>query len=203
MAKNEVVTVTYLAWDTASNAPKTGDVANHTIRYIKDGVAAGPAASPAEVENGEYKIVIAAGENTGKMMAVEGSSSTAQVEIVKSSWQNVLDAGASAQQTRDAMKLAPSAGDPAAGSVDKHLDDIPTTGSGSVSWTINVKVSGNPIDGAEVRITSDEEGDTAVAGPKYTDANGDVDFLLDAGTYYAWVQRSGSDFSNPTTVTVV
>ena len=29
-----------------------------------------------------------------------------------------------AQEVRDAMKLAPTAGDPAAGSVDKHLDDI-------------------------------------------------------------------------------
>jgi len=35
--------------------------------------------------------------------------------------------GLTAQQTRDAMKLAPTAGDPAAGSVDKHLDDIPIT----------------------------------------------------------------------------
>jgi hypothetical protein len=32
--------------------------------------------------------------------------------------------GLTAQETRDALKLAPSAGDPAAGSVDKHLDDI-------------------------------------------------------------------------------
>lgn len=30
-----------------------------------------------------------------------------------------------AQQIRDAMKLTPTAGDPAAGSVDKHLDDMP------------------------------------------------------------------------------
>ena len=88
MAKNEAVTVIYTAWDTAGNAPKTGDVANHTIRYIADGVAATPAASPVEVERGEYKLVIAAGENTGTMMAVIGVSSTANVVIVKASWQN-------------------------------------------------------------------------------------------------------------------
>lgn len=34
--------------------------------------------------------------------------------------------GLTAQQVRDAMKLAPTAGSPAAGSVDKHLDDIQT-----------------------------------------------------------------------------
>lgn len=32
--------------------------------------------------------------------------------------------GLTAQETRDAMKLAPSAGSPAAGSIDKHLDDL-------------------------------------------------------------------------------
>jgi len=89
MAKNEAVTVTYTAWDTSANAPKTGDVANHTIRLLTDGVASTPAASPAEVERGEYKIVIAAGENTGTMMAVIGESSTGSVVIVKASWQNL------------------------------------------------------------------------------------------------------------------
>ena len=43
--------------------------------------------------------------------------------------QNLLDdisagSGLTAQQTRDAMKLAPSGGAPAAGSVDEHLDNI-------------------------------------------------------------------------------
>jgi len=36
----------------------------------------------------------------------------------------IKDAILSSQAVRDAMKLAPTAGDPAAGSVDKHLDDI-------------------------------------------------------------------------------
>ena len=88
------------------------------------------------------------------------------------------------------------------GRLDLILDAIPSTGTGSSSWTINIKVSGNPIDGAEVRITSDEAGNTAVAGPKYTDASGDVDFLLDPGTLYVWVSASGYNFDNPTTVTV-
>lgn len=37
---------------------------------------------------------------------------------------DVSAAGLTAQQTRDAMKLAPTAGTPAVGSVDDHLDDI-------------------------------------------------------------------------------
>lgn len=38
--------------------------------------------------------------------------------------ENAPSGGLTAQETRDAMKLAPTAGDPAAGSVDKHLDDL-------------------------------------------------------------------------------
>lgn len=77
-----------------------------------------------------------------------------------------------------------------------------TDGGGAVSHTLNVKVGGVPVDGAEVRITSDEEGNTAVAGPLYTDASGNVVFWLDVGTWYAWIQSAGYDFSNPTTVAV-
>jgi hypothetical protein len=42
-------------------------------------------------------------------------------------------AGLTAQQTRDAMKLAPTSGAPTAGSVDAHLDAIPTTISPTVA----------------------------------------------------------------------
>lgn len=93
MGMSEAVTITYLAWNTNSNEPETGDVANHTIRYIKDGVAASPAASPAEVELGEYSILLSATENVGKMMAVVGSSVTSNIEIIKSSWQNIRTVG--------------------------------------------------------------------------------------------------------------
>jgi len=50
---------------------------------------------------------------------------------------------ATAQQTRDAMKLAPTAGDPAAGSVDKHLDDIKvkTDTLGVASVTVSAPVA--------------------------------------------------------------
>jgi hypothetical protein len=41
-----------------------------------------------------------------------------------------------AQETRDAMKLAPTAGDPAAGSIDKHVDDIlADTAELQTDWT--------------------------------------------------------------------
>jgi len=89
--------------------------------------------------------------------------------------------GSTAQQNvRDAMKLAPSAGAPAAGSVDKHLDDILTTIGGEIvegtytrddilriiaaalagetsgSGTATVEILG--LDGATTRITATLDG---------------------------------------------
>jgi len=84
------------------------------------------------------------------------------------------------QQVRDAMKLAPSAGAPAEGSVDKHLDDLLTTigseivegtytrddilriiaaalaGETSGSGTSTVTITG--LDGATTRITATVDG---------------------------------------------
>jgi hypothetical protein len=47
--------------------------------------------------------------------------------------------GLTAQETRDAMKLAPTAGSPAAGSIDKHLDDL-VPGS-----PVNLEISGQTM----------------------------------------------------------
>lgn len=111
------------------------------------------------------------------------------------------------QDVRDAMKLAPTAGSPAAGSVDTHLDDILADtsaigGAGAVSWSVTVTDgSGNPLDGAEVWFTTDAGGSN-VAASGSTNALGVVTFLLDAGTYYGWVQLAGYNFSNPTTIAV-
>lgn len=76
-----------------------------------------------------------------------------------------------------------------------------TSGSGSVSTTITITVLGNPQDGVDVWVTTDANGDDIVASG-ITDAFGEVTFLLDPGTYYAWKQLSGYDFTNPETLTV-
>jgi hypothetical protein len=49
-SRGQSLTITYVAWDTANNAGKTGDVANHTLRWIKDGTSAAPVNSPSEVD---------------------------------------------------------------------------------------------------------------------------------------------------------
>lgn len=78
-----------------------------------------------------------------------------------------------------------------------------TVGPGSIEWELTINdTDGDPIGGVEVWITTDEEGDDTIAGTLTTDNFGKVRFMLDAGTYYVWQQRSGYDFSNPTTTTV-
>ncbi len=88
-AKGAAVTVSYTAWNTSANQPKTGDAGNHTIKRIVDGAAAASITdTPTELENGEYEITLTAAENSGDAMSVEGSSSTGQVVIVPTKWMN-------------------------------------------------------------------------------------------------------------------
>ena len=79
-------TIQYVAWDTNANAGKTGDVANHTLRWIKDGVAAAPTNSPTEVDAtnapGVYKITLTATECTCWVGTICGKSSTGGVSII-------------------------------------------------------------------------------------------------------------------------
>ncbi len=76
-------------------------------------------------------------------------------------------------------------------------------GSGSIEKTITVcDNSSNPLDGVAVWVSTDIAGTNVVAGKSYTDAFGNVTFMLDAGTYYGWQQLAGYNFTNPTSFTV-
>lgn len=77
------------------------------------------------------------------------------------------------------------------------------TGTGAISTTVTAQDgSGNPIDGVEVWITTDSAGANVVAGTLVTDAFGNATFMLDAGTYYRWLQKAGYNFTNPSTLVV-
>jgi len=80
---------------------------------------------------------------------------------------------------------------------------LPAAGAGAVSEVVTVTDDdSNPLDGVEVWVTSDIAGTNVVAGSLTTNASGQVTFMLDAGTYYAWKQLSGYNFTNPETLTV-
>jgi len=85
-SKGQSLTVQYVAWDTSANAGKTGDVGNHTLRWVKDGTSAAPDNSPSEVDAtnapGIYKLTLTADECNCWVGTLCGKSSTSNVSIM-------------------------------------------------------------------------------------------------------------------------
>ena len=80
-----------------------------------------------------------------------------------------------------------------------QIDVEAPSGTGFVSWTYTVtdSVSGTPIDGVAVWVSSDLAGGTVIAGPLTTDASGIVTFTLNVGTVFLWRTHPGYNFTNP------
>ena len=80
-----------------------------------------------------------------------------------------------------------------------QIDVAAPSGTGFVSWTYTVtdSVSGTPIDGVDVWVSSDLAGGTVIAGPLTTDASGIVTFTLNVGTVFLWRTHPGYNFTNP------
>lgn len=78
-----------------------------------------------------------------------------------------------------------------------------SSGVGAVTfvYTLTSSVDATAINGADVWVTTDEDGENVVARG-VTDAFGNVTFYLDAGDYYIWRQLAGWSFDNPDTETV-
>jgi len=72
-------------------------------------------------------------------------------------------------------------------------------GAGAISWTHTITDSdtGLPIADVDVWVSTDSAGSNVIAGALQTNASGVVTFMLDAGTYYFWHQKSGINFDNP------
>jgi hypothetical protein len=114
--------------------------------------------------------------------------------------------GLTAQQTRDAMKLAPSAGAPAAGSIDADLAVIEqATGanpSGVVKTIQTNDVNGNPVAGVMVYTSSDVTGQTCVGGPAISNAGGLATLILLPGVQYVQMRAVGFNAPPPQQITV-
>ena len=70
---------------------------------------------------------------------------------------------------------------------------VSISGAGALQRTIGVTVGGNPLEGASLWVATDAAGTNIVAGPLTTSSGGVVTVLLDAGTFYVWVQKDGYD----------
>lgn len=104
-------------------------------------------------------------------------------------------------QNADAVWDEALSGHVTTGTAGKKLTDLSSSGGGAISTTVTVTVSGLPRDGVEVWVTTDAAGTNLVANG-VTDALGEVNFMLDAGTYYVWKQVAGVNFTNPQTMVV-
>ena len=88
-----------------------------------------------------------------------------------------------------------------------ELLDVSKAVKGAIEYTYTVDDGADPIEGAEVWISTDSGG-ANVIWSGLTDAFGvarasDLELpWLDAGTYYAWVQKTDFSFSNPDELTV-
>lgn len=79
------MTVCYFAVDTATGLGKTGDSANHTLRWVKDGTSAAPSNAASEVDStncpGIYKLTLTATETQCPFGVLAGKSSTSGIAI--------------------------------------------------------------------------------------------------------------------------
>lgn len=176
---------------------------------------------------GYGKLVVAASCTSGKIIA------TSHVEIFESDGVTPFDhdalnrpivelvsevgtsngTGLNAQETRDAMKLAPSAGASAELSIDDELAEIKEqialigTGQGAGAFEINVTIKDADsviiTDCDVILTTSNESPRTGVYARATTNVSGIVTFYVDTGTLYVWRQKGGVNFSdNPLTMVI-
>jgi hypothetical protein len=78
-SRAQALTLSYFAWDLTNGVWKTGDAANHTLTWTKDGVNAAATNAPAEVGGGEYQVALTAAECTCNAGTLFGASATAGV----------------------------------------------------------------------------------------------------------------------------
>jgi hypothetical protein len=75
-------------------------------------------------------------------------------------------------------------------------------GTGAVAQLVHIEDPlGNPVDNVDVWITTDVAGVNIIARG-YTDAFGDITFMLDPGSYYCWKDASGYNETNPQVLVV-
>lgn len=80
------------------------------------------------------------------------------------------------------------------------LATLSSEGPGSSANVITINDGTNPVENAQVWVTTDSAGSNIIAGTLMTNSLGTVTFMLDVGvTYYLWVQKDGYNFTNPST----
>lgn len=172
-----------------------------TVDVYKNSTKIVTAASATEVGDGLYTYTLASNLNDGEGVykaIFKTETTTVDQMHLACAWY----VGKAGVENLDASIAAV----PTAAEIDTQLSGTHGSGtwgngSGSTSTTVTVDDGVNPIDGVDVWISTDSAGTNVVARGS-TGALGTVVFMLDAGTYYAWKQLAGYDFTNPQSFTV-
>ena len=172
--RDQALTVHYACRDKYTGALTADAPANHTFTLLRDGAVVTPADSGSTTsKTGVNKLAIAAGENSGDSNLLIIETSSADIYIDDVSWGNSLPK----QDIRDAMKLAPTAGAAAAGSVDSSIAALVLALNGLDSVQVT-----SPIVGSILNITRGVAYD-GTREPKITvTCDSDVDITSDTGT---------------------
>ena len=82
-SRGQAIYAKYRAWNTVVGAPALADVANHELKWVKDGVPATPINAPSEVSggSGDYQVLLTSAETTCNDGQIVGTSSTSGVRI--------------------------------------------------------------------------------------------------------------------------
>ncbi len=150
------------------------------------------------------------------MGAIAGASAPTAADVADAVWDEVKSGHTGTTTFGDLatdIDTIAGASAPTVGQIDTEL----TTNHGSGSWqrstgtgassktyTVTDSVTGLPIDGVTVWVTSDSAGNTVLASGT-TNASGVFTWYHDLAastTVYVWCQKSGYNFSNPDTETI-
>lgn len=155
--------ICYVAWDTANQVGKTGDAANHTLRWVKDGVSLIPTNSPEEVDSvnapGIYKINITASEADCNIGVLVGKSSSSNVSImpITIQFERLPDASPGANGGVPIIGAAPLT----------NLDVAVSTRADGSAYT-NTRAT--KLDNLDAAITTRAPAATALSNTTWTDA---------------------------------
>ncbi len=192
----------YIRIGTDNDVTIAGETNLTALANLTDAYAANKAY---EIGHGAYRIDVpdaafAVGVNYGSIIITHDDDTILPAKI---DWYANAVNDLTAQQTRDAMKLSPTAGSPAVGSVDKHLDDIVEVtgvdGEGNVAWIYQLlDGDNNPV--PDVLVEAKVSG--IVIQTQTSDVNGNATFYLAPNTYDFYATKAGFNFTNPDTEVV-
>lgn len=139
------VTLVYMAYNTSTGAYVTGDVANHTLKLVKDGTEASPTNSPSEVDatnaKGAYKLVLTSAETSFNVVWLGGVSSTANVIIIPTQISFELLPTAAPNASGGLLTFGTGAGQmnvDGAGNVSSNLQKILGTASAGAAGSVSI-----------------------------------------------------------------